>query len=744
MSFTESQLRLLLAESSANKSNPPPPLVVAEPYAVFVWTIELIHRLILEDNHRTKSGVSWADLKRFGHYKDDNRNLYRFVAECFHEAELKSWFYNKTLTGGDTVISFFKDLLEYVGITSGMLLSELHAMNQSQNERFSCYVTRFENIVYVLEGLYANKSLTDDLKFELFARGVNNRYKMYLWSAAANITAWKQAAKKLERFGNLPAMNEPKSVESSNLNPVPSFFQDSVDEKHVSTMQVAKMIAALDEEEFDDLDPAEKRSYMEMAKDTRNGERNGQFKKFKNGKALQKMQTGNGSKPHFKNGNAKKQSEFSNSSFAKSTLRKMRITAPAYFVLKGLLDEIDPSIWNKVEKAFLREKMKGVNEIEEDDFEDSNEADVDVIEPILSSRPSEMPLSFHPSFQDCDCVELMQGDVALGDQILNEEEFEPRFSACFFPKVQVSTLRGEEPKNVIVSGIGKVLVDSGAATSLISSSVLEKLGITHKINSESKASFVNANGKHFSSLGRIAVNLGVFPHGHNAKPVPFGPCKFHVIERDDDKIILGMDWIYKNRCVIDPGSERCSVTSPFGWVRILPIRFVVGSRRVSSCALEEEISWSGDYWKLHHPDEEQQYPLTCAKDISIAGDADTLKLDTDLKVSLPEGVFCEVRSKNNKVKISGGVFDQNYEGSLGLVLHNPSKKRSVIKKGEEICSLVFRKIDGDCRSCSSGIAEDERGESTRKKIDLEKFEELMLAVLERLSFLGEKDLFNQQ
>ena len=65
-----------------------------------------------------------------------------------------------------------------------------------------------------------------------------------------------------------------------------------------------------------------------------------------------------------------------------------------------------------------------------------------------------------------------------------------------FPGGQVSTLRGEEPKNVIVSGIGKVLVDSGAATSLLSSSVLEKLGITHKINSESKASFVNANGKH--------------------------------------------------------------------------------------------------------------------------------------------------------------------------------------------------------------------------------------------------------
>ena len=170
---------------------------------------------------------------------------------------------------------------------------------------------------------------------------------------------------------------------------------------------------------------------MEMAKDARNGDRNGQFKKCKNGKALQKMQTGNGSKPHFKNGNAKKQSEFSNSSFAKATLRKMRITAPAYFVLKGFLDEIDPSLWNKVEKAFLREKVKGVNEIEDDDYEDSNEADVDVIEPILSSRPSEMPLSFHRLFQDCDCVELMQGDVAHGDQILNEEEFEPRFSACF-------------------------------------------------------------------------------------------------------------------------------------------------------------------------------------------------------------------------------------------------------------------------------------------------------------------------
>ena len=49
-----------------------------------------------------------------------------------------------------------------------------------------------------------------------------------------------------KEVGNLPAMNEPKSVESSNLNPVPFFFQDSVDEKHVSTMQVAKMIAALD------------------------------------------------------------------------------------------------------------------------------------------------------------------------------------------------------------------------------------------------------------------------------------------------------------------------------------------------------------------------------------------------------------------------------------------------------------------------------------------------------------------
>src|SRR6266487_1623163 len=86
------------------------------------------------------------------------------------------------------------------------------------------------------------------------------------------------------------------------------------------------------------------------------------------------------------------------------------------------------------------------------------------------------------------------------------------------------------------------VVDSGAATSIMTKKLIDKLG--YKINEPSKLTIVTANGSRIRSLGKI-----------NRIPLElegeFIPTTFQVLDSVDDTLILGNDWLRKVQAVLN-------------------------------------------------------------------------------------------------------------------------------------------------------------------------------------------------
>lgn len=86
------------------------------------------------------------------------------------------------------------------------------------------------------------------------------------------------------------------------------------------------------------------------------------------------------------------------------------------------------------------------------------------------------------------------------------------------------------------------IIDSGAATSIITKALLDRLG--YEIDRPSKLVVVTANGARTKSLG-IVSNL----------PITLGkidtPTSFQVLESKDEVLILGNEWLRENNAVMD-------------------------------------------------------------------------------------------------------------------------------------------------------------------------------------------------
>src|SRR3954447_6462071 len=86
------------------------------------------------------------------------------------------------------------------------------------------------------------------------------------------------------------------------------------------------------------------------------------------------------------------------------------------------------------------------------------------------------------------------------------------------------------------------IIDSGAATSIITKALLDRLG--YEVNKPSKLVVVTANGARTKSLG-IVNNL----------PITLGkistPTSFQVLESKDEVLILGNEWLRENKAIMD-------------------------------------------------------------------------------------------------------------------------------------------------------------------------------------------------
>src|SRR5579859_60491 len=86
------------------------------------------------------------------------------------------------------------------------------------------------------------------------------------------------------------------------------------------------------------------------------------------------------------------------------------------------------------------------------------------------------------------------------------------------------------------------VIDSGAATSIMTKKLMQKLGYT--INQSSNLVIVTANGNRVRSLGKIQ-NVPLEIEG---EPLP---TSFQVLDSMDDTLILGNDWLRKVQAILN-------------------------------------------------------------------------------------------------------------------------------------------------------------------------------------------------
>src|SRR6266566_6375634 len=74
-----------------------------------------------------------------------------------------------------------------------------------------------------------------------------------------------------------------------------------------------------------------------------------------------------------------------------------------------------------------------------------------------------------------------------------------------------------------------------------------------------------------------------------------------------------------------------------------------------------------------------------------------LLMKTDLKVGIPVGHYGRIASRSglalhNSICVGAGVIDEDYTGTIGVVLFNHSAEMFIIHRGDRIAQLICEKI----------------------------------------------------
>lgn len=76
------------------------------------------------------------------------------------------------------------------------------------------------------------------------------------------------------------------------------------------------------------------------------------------------------------------------------------------------------------------------------------------------------------------------------------------------------------------------------------------------------------------------------------------------------------------------------------------------------------------------------------------------KIDTDLKVEIPEGYFAAIYPRSSTgvkrqlmLANSTGIIDSDYRGEIKLFFYNFGNKEQVIKKNERLAQIIIQKYE---------------------------------------------------
>jgi len=90
------------------------------------------------------------------------------------------------------------------------------------------------------------------------------------------------------------------------------------------------------------------------------------------------------------------------------------------------------------------------------------------------------------------------------------------------------------------------------------------------------------------------------------------------------------------------------------------------------------------------------YDLFSAQDVSIPKQGKAL-ISTDIQIKLPEGCYGRVAPRSglawkHHLDVGAGVIDEDYRGTVGVVMFNHGPHDYDVKKGDRIAQLICERI----------------------------------------------------
>ncbi|GBC00311.1 hypothetical protein RclHR1_38090001 [Rhizophagus clarus] len=239
---------------------------------------------------------------------------------------------------------------------------------------------------------------------------------------------------------------------------------------------------------------------------------------------------------------------------------------------------------------------------------------------------------------------------------------------------------GKEPISAVI--------DSGAVTSIITKSLMKQLG--YQIDQPSNMVIVTANGTRIRALGMIAALPIHLSHIIVQTPV-------HVLDSQDDVLILGNDWLRRVNAIVNWRAEKLSVHYKGRTVNV-PLIFMVTKALINAESLEEEEEEEDD--EEYENEELVEAPLYYLH--TWDSDSDNLEYNSWMEMHSPdyseEEETSEDKNEGNPAVFLAEVQEENnssavVKSNLGpLDHHQQTLFQSLMKEYEDICAKSQTKI----------------------------------------------------
>lgn len=217
--------------------------------------------------------------------------------------------------------------------------------------------------------------------------------------------------------------------------------------------------------------------------------------------------------------------------------------------------------------------------------------------------------------------------------------------------------------------IQTAIVDSGAATSIITKALLDRLG--HQIDRPSKLIVVTANGARTKSLGIV-----------NALPVSIGKMNvstaFQVLESKDEVLILGNEWLREMNAIMDWEQSTLTIRNKDKIARI-PITFT----KTAKVDAWEDSGSDDDY-------EDPREVTICYSDSYSSGDDleyNPWAEESLTEDELPKGNPAIFLAEKEQVNEQNQEWDLEKDLHVGpLDHHQQNSFLQVINEGADVCA----------------------------------------------------------